>query len=142
MLSADAAGNVETGPIDVYLPPYNPQINLGALPVASIVVSPRPNIADPPTTPAINALFAQMLLGVPSHSSRRPAEFGTVFEPFVAAAFAYNVPQSGADIGPLGIALMASRSLSVVASSNELYRFGRAGEWQVLRFCDARYTDL
>ncbi|MCI0535453.1 MAG: putative Ig domain-containing protein, partial [Verrucomicrobiales bacterium] len=127
----DNAGNVEPGPEGVLLVPIIPSVNLGALPEAPQTTSsqlPRVQVGDGPST---NPLFTQALLRIPGRqSTTRPSEFARVFEPFTASGFATNIPQSGAGIGPLGIAFTPDDQSVIISGGpgrNSLWRLSLAG---------------
>ncbi|MCL4179872.1 MAG: tandem-95 repeat protein, partial [Verrucomicrobia bacterium] len=131
VLSSDAAGNVEAAPAGVVVPPYQPSVNLGALPTAPVREPVALTMAPPVTLPATNPLFLGALLQVPGvQSGARPSGFARVFEPFTAAAFATGIDPSGAGIGPLGIAFDPggeSVLISGGAGRNQLWIFSLAG---------------
>lgn len=129
--ASDNAGNVEPEPAGVSLPSYNPAINLGSLPSEPALATRTLRRADVPQQPVTNPLFLQALNRVPAApaATRRP-EFTTVYEPFVATAFARYVPESGADIGALS-AVPTPDGLAVLVTGgtgrNSLWRFGLSG---------------
>ncbi|MCC6235200.1 MAG: putative Ig domain-containing protein, partial [Verrucomicrobiales bacterium] len=127
----DQAGNLEAAPDGVLIPTLYPSVNLGALPRAPATVVPELAVAEPSTQPATNPLFLELLRRIPGlQSAARPAEFLTVFEPFTTSAFAFEIPQSGAGIGPLGIAFTPdgkSVLISGGAGRNTLWKFGLSG---------------
>ncbi|MCC7205279.1 MAG: tandem-95 repeat protein, partial [Phycisphaeraceae bacterium] len=131
VLSADAAGNVEAVPDGVYLPSYRPSINLGSLPSAPAAATRLPETEEVFAPTPISALFQWAILQVPGRQSiTHPSSFIAIFEPFAAGAFVWNVPTSGADIGPLGIAFSPdgkSVYISGGAGRNSLYRFSTTG---------------
>jgi len=131
VLAADAAGNLEAPPAGVALPLTPAGVNLGAPPTApETTPAPLPT-TTPPGVPATNPLFTQALLQIPNLQGRdRPSSFRTVFEPFTAAGFALRMPQSGAGIGPLGLAFAPDGETVYVSGGrgrNALYRFGVGG---------------
>ncbi|RLB90874.1 MAG: hypothetical protein DRH50_11770, partial [Deltaproteobacteria bacterium] len=67
VLAADNAGNVEKAPEGVYLPAYNPGINLGVAPTAA-QLTPEHNLTTvtPPDVPATNPLFVQAMKQIPA----------------------------------------------------------------------------
>ncbi|HND51258.1 MAG TPA: putative Ig domain-containing protein, partial [Pirellulaceae bacterium] len=133
VLSSDNAGNVETGPDGVDLPPYLPSIQLGNLPTATEDTSEDLPVTPPSTVTPTNPVFLAVQRRVPASTTgerARAADFSTIYEPLSASAFAWGFADSGAGISPLGIAFSADgRSIYVSggAGRNELYRFGVGG---------------
>ncbi|RLF92340.1 APHP domain-containing protein, partial [Thermococci archaeon] len=132
VLAADNAGNVEKAPEGVYLPAYNPGINLGVAPTAA-QLTPEHNLTTvtPPDVPATNPLFVQAMKQIPAGvSGGSPPAFASVFDPFTMSAFATGIPQSGAGIGSLGIAFSPDGSSVYVSGGegrNQIWRFTAAG---------------
>jgi YD repeat-containing protein len=130
VLTTDKAGNLEASPSGVRLPKIGSGVNLGTLPTPP-AADELPAAPAPTNEPTTNPLFLQALLQVPTSAlSSRPSSFGTVYEPFVASSFATNIPTSGANIGPLGIAYDPAGLnvfISGGAGRNNLYRFTLAG---------------
>ncbi|MEM4407020.1 MAG: hypothetical protein QXS68_08245, partial [Candidatus Methanomethylicaceae archaeon] len=130
VLSCDQAGNVEQSPEGLILPAFNPQINLGSLPEAPKTWAEPLPVAEIVTEPSTNPLFLHALLQIPaSKTEYKPSSFKTIFEPFMAEAFAYNIPQSGAGIGSLGIAFQSDGSIFISggAGRNQLWKFSSSG---------------
>ncbi len=131
VLAQDAAGNVESAPAGVSVAPVIPSVNLGSLPKAPRTeTDPLPTVA-PSTASATNPLFLRALLQVPlTQTGGRPTSFLSVFEPFTASAFAAQIPQSGAGIGPLGIAFTPDGKnvlISGGAGRNVLWKLSLSG---------------
>ncbi len=131
VLASDLAGNVEAGPAGVTLPAYNPAVNLGAAPTSpEIVVVDLPTAAasDEPVT---NPLFLEALLGVPGpQSSTNPSSFTNVFEPFMASAFAWGLPDGSAGLGAMSMAVAPDGGSVLVSGGfgrNQLWRFDLNG---------------
>ena len=68
VLSSDNAGNVEPGPVGVFLPPYNPQINLGSATTTESNAGPDPASDAAGSAGHERALFAG---ATQSHQRRR-----------------------------------------------------------------------
>ncbi|HDR14303.1 MAG TPA: hypothetical protein ENN79_02220, partial [Desulfobacteraceae bacterium] len=132
VLAADNAGNVETAPEGVTLPPYNPGVNLGTAPTAGQLISEsRRTLIKAPEVPLTNTLFIEALQGIPGGlAGGIPSGFSSVFDPFTASAFFTNVPQSGAGIGPVSVVSAPDGSYAWVSGGsgrNQLWRVSPAG---------------
>ncbi|MEM9158679.1 MAG: putative Ig domain-containing protein [Verrucomicrobiota bacterium] len=127
----DNAGNVEAGPLGVLLPELLPFINLGTLPQAPDGGTQDLPIADIQEEISTNPLFLEALLGiVGAQSSSRPSGFENVFAPFTGTGFATEIPDSGAGIGPLGIAFAPDGETVIISGGegrNSLWSFSLAG---------------
>ena len=131
VISSDNAGNVEAAPDGVFLPPYDPQINLGGPPSEPSTPTNVPLPAPPPPTQvSTNPLFVQAQKGLPSLVPQAtPSDFHSILQPFQIGAFATGFTDSGAGISPLGIAFSPdgqSVYISGGAGRNSLYQFGLA----------------
>ncbi|MEM1067288.1 MAG: putative Ig domain-containing protein [Planctomycetota bacterium] len=131
VLSSDEAGNVETAPAGIFVPAYNPAINLGNPPeVTSTTENPLPPPVPPADEPG-SLVFRQLKDQIPSGSTPlRPSQFDTFFEPFVAQALVTGFAESGAGIGPMGVVVDPSEEAIWATggrSRNELYRFDLQG---------------
>ena len=124
VIACDLAGNLESPASNVDLPPYVAYVNLGSLPETPTTWT-EPEADDFVPGPVGNDLFTQAQLGVPNGTAATyPSAFETVFEPFALGGFAWSIPESLADIGPLGIAFAPDGEtiyISGGAGRNELY---------------------
>ena len=130
VLSSDKAGNVESAPAGVSVPPYNPTLNLGALPVAPVTTPVPLPVLSPPSASVSNSLFTTALLGVPNAGNNVASGFSTLYAPFALSSFVTGVSQSNAGIGPLAIGFSPDGQFIYVSGGpgrNVLYRFGYGG---------------
>ncbi|MEO1619118.1 MAG: CARDB domain-containing protein, partial [Planctomycetota bacterium] len=131
VVSADNAGNVEQPSEGIFLPPYNPDINLGTPPsVEATIENPLPPESIP-TDNAGNLVFRQLQDQITSNpTALRPSGYESTFEPFIAGALITGFANSGADIGPLAITLDPSGEslwVSGGAGRNVLYQLPTTG---------------
>ncbi|MCP4713252.1 MAG: hypothetical protein GY869_31865, partial [Planctomycetes bacterium] len=131
VLASDAAGNIEATPEGVLLPSYNPNINLGTLPTAPEVFDVPIPPTEPSTQPVTNVLFIQAQHQIPAGQSlTHRSSFDVVNEPFTASGFAWDIDQSGAGIGPLGMAFAPDGETILISGGegrNNIYRFNLTG---------------
>ena len=113
------------------LPSYNPNINLGTLPTAPEIIDVPIPPAEPSTQPVTNSLFIQAQNMIPAvQSITHRSSFDIVYEPFTASGFAWDVDESGAGIGPLGMAFAPDGETILISGGegrNSIYRFNLTG---------------
>ncbi|NLS91835.1 MAG: hypothetical protein GXX96_06600, partial [Planctomycetaceae bacterium] len=130
-LATDRAGNRERPPFWLLVPDDAPAVNLGT-PLTVPETTP-PNFGqapEPSPQPSTNPLFESVERQIPGLiSTSRPPEFTEVLRPFTAQAFAWNIDQSHADIGPMAIAEMPDGSLLISGGPyrNQLFKFDEYG---------------